>query len=98
MKLKHSDKPDDREPASPATPSEPAAPEPPHSPPAPKPQDELRAAAEQQANIPLWKDFAIFLLHNKKWWLLPIILILLVLSLLMAISSTAISPFIYTIF
>ena len=37
-------------------------------------------------------------MHNKKWWLLPIILILLALSLLVALSSTAVAPFIYTVF
>lgn len=39
-----------------------------------------------------------FLKYNKKWWLLPIILILLALSLLVALSSTAVAPFIYTVF
>ena len=62
------------------------------------PQDELKAIAQLEANIPLWKDFAIFLRHNKKWWLLPIIVILLFLSLMVAMSSTAIAPFIYTVF
>ena len=60
--------------------------------------DELKAAAQSEGHVPLWKDFAYFLMHNKKWWLLPIILILLALSLLVALSSTAVAPFIYTVF
>ena len=60
--------------------------------------DELKAAAQSEGHVLLWKDFAYFLMHNKKWWLLPIILILLALSLLVALSSTAVAPFIYTVF
>ncbi len=39
-----------------------------------------------------------FLRFNKKWWLTPIILILLVLGALMVIGGTAAAPFIYTLF
>lgn len=40
-----------------------------------------------------------FLKVRKKWWLTPIILFLLVLSLLIVLAqSSAIAPFIYTIF
>lgn len=64
----------------------------------PSPSTELKAAADREANIPLWKDFLYFLIHNKKWWLLPIIIIVILLGFLMALSSTAIAPFIYTVF
>jgi hypothetical protein len=63
-----------------------------------KVSDDLNAIAQEEASIPLWKDFAYFLLHNKKWWLLPIIVILIILGLVTALSSTAIAPFIYTVF
>ena len=39
-----------------------------------------------------------FLLHNKKWWIAPIILMLAVLSALAIVGGTAVAPFIYTIF
>lgn len=43
----------------------------------------------------LWK----FLLERKKWWLLPIILVLLLVGILVVISGTsAFAPFIYTLF
>jgi competence protein ComGC len=43
----------------------------------------------------LWK----FMKVRKKWWLLPIILVLLVLSVLMVFAQgSALAPFIYTIF
>ena len=44
------------------------------------------------------REFWEFLKHNKKWWLLPILLILLALGLLVLLSSSAIAPFIYPLF
>jgi hypothetical protein len=43
-------------------------------------------------------EFWFFLKHNKKWWLLPILLVLLFLSLIVLLSGTAIAPFIYPFF
>ena len=43
-------------------------------------------------------EFWHFLRHSKKWWLLPIVLILAVFGLLVVLSSTAAAPFIYTLF
>ena len=39
-----------------------------------------------------------FLRVSKKWWLLPIIAVLLAVGLLIALSGTAAAPFIYTLF
>ena len=56
-----------------------------------------RVAAEQdQTGFIL--EFWDFLKHNKKWWLLPIILCLLLFGLLVILSGTGIAPFIYTLF
>lgn len=46
----------------------------------------------------LFREYWEFLKHNKKWWLLPIILILLGIGLLVFLSSSAIAPFIYPLF
>ena len=43
-------------------------------------------------------EFGQFLLHNKKWWLLPIVLVLLAIGILAALSATPLAPFIYTLF
>lgn len=43
-------------------------------------------------------EFADFLVHNKKWWLTPILLVLLALSLLIMLTNSAIGPFIYVLF
>jgi hypothetical protein len=37
-----------------------------------------------------------FLRHNKKWWLTPIVLMLLLVGALVILSGTAAAPFIYT--
>lgn len=54
------------------------------------------AKSQQQKGLigELWQ----FLRHTKKWWLLPIVVILLAFGLLMALSGTAAAPFIYTLF
>ena len=52
----------------------------------------------RQERTSLAGEFVDFLKHNKKWWLLPIILILLGLGLLVLLSSSAVAPFIYPLF
>jgi hypothetical protein len=45
------------------------------------------------------KEFARFLINRKRYWLIPLIVILLLLSLLIIFSEgTALAPFIYSIF
>ena len=39
-----------------------------------------------------------FLGSNRKWWLLPIIAILLLIGLIGVLGGTALAPFIYTLF
>ena len=46
----------------------------------------------------LLREFWDFLRYNKKWWLLPILLTLLVLGTFVLLTSTAFAPFIYTLF
>ncbi|MBN3038329.1 MAG: hypothetical protein JW869_02805 [Candidatus Omnitrophica bacterium] len=45
------------------------------------------------------KEFWSFLMQRKKWWLLPIVIMLLLLGALIVFTeSSAIAPFIYTLF
>ncbi len=44
------------------------------------------------------REFWQFLAHNKKWWLLPIVLVFFVLGALMLLGGTAAAPFIDTLF
>jgi len=49
--------------------------------------------------LSILKEFWDFLKVRKKWWLTPIILVLLLLGVLIVFAqSSAVSPFIYTLF
>ena len=39
-----------------------------------------------------------FIRYNKKWWLTPIIIVLVLLGAIIMIGGTAAAPFIYTLF
>jgi hypothetical protein len=60
-------------------------------------RDDFAAAADTEAPG-LIAEFWDFLLHNKKWWLIPILLVLLIVGGLAILGSTAAAPFIYTLF
>ena len=49
-------------------------------------------------NVSLAREFLLFLGHNKKFWLIPIILVLLLLGLLIILGGSPAAPFIYTLF
>ena len=53
--------------------------------------------ARQESQPGLLREFVDFLLHCKKWWLLPILLVLLLFGALIALSGTGAAPFIYTL-
>jgi len=55
-------------------------------------------AQSQKPRRSMPAEFWDFLKHNKKWWMLPILIILLILSLLVFLGGTAIAPFIYPLF
>ncbi len=49
--------------------------------------------------IDFLKEFFTFLIERKKFWLLPVIIVLMIFGSLIVIThGTAIAPFIYTIF
>jgi hypothetical protein len=58
--------------------------------------DFLTQASGKQAG--LVSEFVGFLRANKKWWLAPIIISILLLGLLVVLGGTAAAPFIYTLF
>jgi hypothetical protein len=43
-------------------------------------------------------EFLHFALHNKKWWLTPIIVVLLLVGVLAVLGGTGVAPFIYSLF
>jgi hypothetical protein len=60
--------------------------------------NDFERAASQQQKTGIVAEFIGFLAQNKKWWLLPIVVILLVFGILVVVGSGAIAPFIYTLF
>jgi hypothetical protein len=55
----------------------------------------------KQADTPtpgILREFIAFSRHNKKWWLLPIVTVLLLFGLLLVLGSSVAAPFIYTLF
>jgi hypothetical protein len=62
--------------------------------------NETNTFAQQAQDKPpgLVAEFVEFLVHNKSWWLAPIIIVLLIFAGLLFFGSTAAAPFIYTIF
>lgn len=66
-----------------------------------KQESEFEKAKEgKQAS--LLREFVDFVLDNKKWWLIPIFLVLFLFALIVVlgstVGSTGAAPFIYTIF
>jgi hypothetical protein len=43
-------------------------------------------------------EFLSFVLHNKKWWLTPIIVILVLVAVLVVLGGSGVAPFIYSLF
>ena len=56
------------------------------------------AAAEERHTGGLLADFVAFLSHNKKWWLTPILLALVLLAGLILLGGSPLAPFIYPLF
>jgi hypothetical protein len=54
--------------------------------------------AQQEKQAGIFKEFFLFLKHNKKYWMIPILITLLALAALVLLGGTAVAPFIYTLF
>ena len=52
--------------------------------------------ASQEKPVGIVREFLQFLAENKKWWLLPIVVVLVLCSLL-AVFAASIAPYIYSI-
>jgi hypothetical protein len=59
---------------------------------------ELERAVDETRRIGLAGQLWGFLRANKKWWLLPILLVFALFSLLIALSGAGVAPIIYTLF
>ena len=59
--------------------------------------NDLRELSEARSGNVLTELWG-FMAHNKKWWLTPIVLMLLILGVLILVGGTGAAPFIYTLF
>ena len=59
---------------------------------------DFKAAANDAQRNGMVSEFLYFLKTSKKWWLLPIIVVLVAFGVLVFLSGTAAAPFIYTLF
>lgn len=62
-----------------------------------EPARELEAAARQK-DPGLMRDFCSFLMHNKKWWLIPLLLAFALVGALVMLGGSGLAPFIYSFF
>ena len=60
-------------------------------------QEGIEALARAE-RVGLVREFYGFLKDNKKWWLAPIVIVVLALGGLVMLGGTAAAPFIYTLF
>jgi hypothetical protein len=60
--------------------------------------NDFQQIATEQADRGVLAEFWDFLRYNKKWWLLPILIVLFVIGVLILLGGTAVAPFIYTLF
>lgn len=60
-------------------------------------QSEFESLNDQE-QMGLLAEFWLFIKEEKKWWLTPIILVLLIVGALVALTSSGAAPFIYTLF
>jgi hypothetical protein len=59
-------------------------------------KDFEQLATEAQPGIV--REFFDFLRYNKKWWLLPMMLVVAMVGVLAMLTGTPVAPFIYTLF
>ena len=54
--------------------------------------------AGNEKPLSLIEEFLVFIRENKKWWLIPILLIFGLIGILVTLSATGVAPFIYPAF
>ncbi|MCH2180771.1 MAG: DUF5989 family protein [Mariniblastus sp.] len=63
----------------------------------PEPDDSFRTMAKS-SQPGLLRELGDFLIHNKRWWLVPMVVVLLILGGMIVVTNTAIIPTIYMLF
>lgn len=53
---------------------------------------------KETASPGFFSEFWYFLKTSRKWWMLPLLLLFLLLGVVLVLAKTAVAPFIYTLF
>lgn len=53
---------------------------------------------KETSNPGFFSDFLDFLRTSRKWWMLPLLVLFLLLGVILVLGQTAVAPFIYTLF
>jgi len=62
----------------------------------PKQNEFLQESQAERASF--LSDYFAFLKRTRKWWMLPVLVVVLLFGLLVVLSATGAAPFIYTLF
>ena len=60
--------------------------------------DDFEKVVSSRSTANVFSDFWHLVRKTKKWWLVPLLLLLLMLSGLFLLGSTPLAPFVYTLF
>lgn len=60
-------------------------------------KSEFESQASQD-DLGVVREFVLFLKYNKKWWLTPIVIALLLIAVIVFSAGTGLAPFVYTLF
>lgn len=63
-----------------------------------KNDSDFARASKNSQNVGFVSEFVGFLKENKKWWLAPIIILMLLFGLLTILAATGAAPWVYTLF
>jgi hypothetical protein len=64
--------------------------------------DSIKSRFEEEAKVRRQRTFVSelwqFVSHNRRWWMIPILVAVLLFGILLVLGGTGIAPFIYTLF
>ena len=61
-------------------------------------QAEEFASQAAKRSSGLLREFVEFLAHSRKWWMTPIVIMLLLVGMLVVVAGTGVGPLLYTLF
>jgi len=61
-------------------------------------ENDFERIARSQRETSFLRELFALMRHQRKYWLMPILIVLLLFGLLVSLSGTAVAPFIYTLF